>query len=206
MAKGLGGARLLLLGLSACGGLVRGKSDEELPAPSSQTPTPKQNEGGASGDGDSADPPAATGNGDVADPQGATGTGDISEPRAAPGDSPDERDRQTRCALPFDSGACNVMRRVYTVIDGVCVPAAYGGCGGNENRFTTLEECVATCEGPPREPCSVGDDARKICVECAATGGSARFETICTRRCSRRSPCRAGFTCVDNLCEPPACL
>jgi len=110
------------------------------------------------------------------------------------------------CSLPFDPGACNVLERVYTAVDGACVPAAYGGCGGNDNRFSTFEECVATCEGTPRKDCSVAYDAARVCVACAPTGGCLRYETICSRECKNETQCtEPGFACIDHRCQPPPC-
>src|SRR5688572_3328720 len=61
------------------------------------------------------------------------------------------------CLLPFDSGPCEAAIPVFALVNGTCVPRVYGGCDGNANRFFTLEECMATCEGRPAAlPCPTG--------------------------------------------------
>lgn len=62
------------------------------------------------------------------------------------------------CALPADAGPCDgfVPRWRYDSETGTCTRFAYGGCGGNANNFTTLEEClgagcVSPCELPAEE-------------------------------------------------------
>lgn len=55
------------------------------------------------------------------------------------------------CELPFEGGDCDGAFPVYfhNPDTGMCEAQVYGGCGGNENRFSTLEECEATCGGAP---------------------------------------------------------
>ncbi len=51
------------------------------------------------------------------------------------------------CGLPLDGGDCDGYAEVYgyDVAQGACVPFVYGLCGGNENRFDTLEACESAC-------------------------------------------------------------
>src|SRR5262245_672461 len=53
------------------------------------------------------------------------------------------------CSWPLESGACDAYFRAYgfSTATGNCQPFIYGGCGGNENRFSTLAECEARCGG-----------------------------------------------------------
>jgi len=53
------------------------------------------------------------------------------------------------CALPIDSGPCQGFFPSFgfSTADGNCQPFTYGGCGGNDNRFSTLAECEAKCGG-----------------------------------------------------------
>ncbi len=68
-----------------------------------------------------------------------------------------------RCLLPFDPGPCDGSVRVFAFVNGACVQQGYGGCQGNANRFSTLEECLATCEGrPDPRPCPTGRVVREI--------------------------------------------
>ncbi|XP_064484446.1 BPTI/Kunitz domain-containing protein-like [Ornithodoros turicata] len=58
--------------------------------------------------------------------------------------------RVDTCKLPADKGRCFAYFRrfFYNAATGKCEKFIYGGCGGNANRFITLEECEAAC--PPR--------------------------------------------------------
>ncbi|XP_077564783.1 mambaquaretin-2-like [Haemaphysalis longicornis] len=56
-------------------------------------------------------------------------------------------DRPAVCYLPPHSGLC-IARYPSFFFDnstGTCREFTYGGCRGNENRFSTLEECVRVC-------------------------------------------------------------
>ena len=59
------------------------------------------------------------------------------------------------CSLPSDTGDCRAYNPSYYFNAGLkrCVSFIYGGCGGNENRFTTLDECEERCgRGEDRSP------------------------------------------------------
>ncbi|XP_069402428.1 trophoblast Kunitz domain protein 1-like [Ovis canadensis] len=51
------------------------------------------------------------------------------------------------CVEPKFVGVCNgsMTRYFYNAQTGHCEMFVYGGCGGNENNFQTLEECMKTC-------------------------------------------------------------
>jgi hypothetical protein len=51
------------------------------------------------------------------------------------------------CRLPADGGECggSELRWYYNPALLMCMPFAYGGCQGNENRFLTELECVDIC-------------------------------------------------------------
>ncbi|XP_060859868.1 papilin isoform X4 [Metopolophium dirhodum] len=52
-----------------------------------------------------------------------------------------------KCFLPQDRGNCSNMssKYFYDRQDGVCKPFMYGGCGGNDNRFDSKQECERQC-------------------------------------------------------------
>ncbi|XP_077584107.1 carboxypeptidase inhibitor SmCI-like [Stigmatopora nigra] len=60
------------------------------------------------------------------------------------------------CALKEDPGSCRALRDRYffDVDTGRCEHFEYGGCGGNENNFETLEACREMCVvSADKNPC-----------------------------------------------------
>ncbi|CAH8481799.1 unnamed protein product [Schistosoma turkestanicum] len=51
------------------------------------------------------------------------------------------------CALPMKKGYClqNKPRFYYSSAEKKCLPFTFKGCGGNENRFHTKEQCEKFC-------------------------------------------------------------
>ncbi|KAL1787078.1 tissue factor pathway inhibitor isoform X1 [Sigmodon hispidus] len=62
-------------------------------------------------------------------------------------EGPSMKPKHTFCAMKADDGPCKAMIRSYffNIFTQQCEKFIYGGCGGNENRFHTLEECRETC-------------------------------------------------------------
>ncbi|CAG9794454.1 unnamed protein product [Diatraea saccharalis] len=56
--------------------------------------------------------------------------------------------KEDRCNHQIDAGLCygNVPVYAFDSNTGSCTDLAYGGCGGNDNNFKTLEECRSACE------------------------------------------------------------
>jgi len=54
-----------------------------------------------------------------------------------------------KCGLPLVKGACKKFLPKYgfNTATSRCEKFIYGGCGGNDNKFNTLEECVNLCGG-----------------------------------------------------------
>ena len=52
------------------------------------------------------------------------------------------------CKLPKKVGICKALipKFFFNVSTGECEEFMYGGCGGNENNFDSLEECQTTCQ------------------------------------------------------------
>ncbi|KAG8131486.1 putative Kunitz-type serine protease inhibitor spermatin protein [Naja naja] len=53
------------------------------------------------------------------------------------------------CELPAAKGRCNayITAFYYNPDSRRCKKFTYGGCGGNANRFRTIDECNRTCVG-----------------------------------------------------------
>ncbi|XP_012946540.1 papilin [Aplysia californica] len=53
------------------------------------------------------------------------------------------------CDMPQDTGPCRayLQRYFYDPRERACNPFTFGGCGGNENNFMSLEECQKECMG-----------------------------------------------------------
>jgi hypothetical protein len=80
------------------------------------------------------------------------------------GGSAGEPNLPKRCALPPESGPCEayIPSWHHDPETGLCKPFIYGGCGGNTNRFASLEECQRACAGG-----AVDYDACQAPTDCA---------------------------------------
>lgn len=57
-------------------------------------------------------------------------------------------DRQKRCSQRQEAGLCRetLVRFWYNPEQQKCEAFYYSGCGGNENNFQTLRECMKECQ------------------------------------------------------------
>ena len=57
---------------------------------------------------------------------------------------------ERRCSQPVLSGQCraSIPRFYYDQSLGQCQPFLYGGCGGNDNNFATMDQCRRQCQRP----------------------------------------------------------
>lgn len=53
------------------------------------------------------------------------------------------------CTLPPDPGPCKTFMPswFFNSTAGVCAMFIYGGCDGNNNIFTSYDDCQASCNG-----------------------------------------------------------
>jgi hypothetical protein len=76
------------------------------------------------------------------------------------------------CSLPWAGGDCDgaFPRYWHNPASGQCELRSYGGCGGNANRFATLEECTTTCQvgADPRTTCNQATDCELRSAGCCA--------------------------------------
>jgi papilin len=59
---------------------------------------------------------------------------------------------QDICELPIVVGPCEALIASWGFEKGACKEFTYGGCEGNENRFSTKDACKAACGGPADPP------------------------------------------------------
>ncbi|XP_077484626.1 PI-actitoxin-Axm2b-like [Amblyomma americanum] len=65
------------------------------------------------------------------------------------------------CALEPERGLCYAAFTLYyfDAATGTCEEFLYGGCGGNDNRFGSLAECLATCASSATKTTSAARDS-----------------------------------------------
>jgi hypothetical protein len=108
---------------------------------------------------------------------------------------------------PFDAGICDDVIPRFALVDGACVERTYGGCGGNDNNFTTLEACLATCEGRPSpRSCPAERTPATICLACGLGGGCMDGGTVCAKGCSSNADCDGQLTCFEGVCQMVGCV
>ena len=62
------------------------------------------------------------------------------------------QEQTEQCRQPAeDAGECDnwVIRYSFIASDKSCKAYYYGGCGGNDNRFESIEECESKCSSAP---------------------------------------------------------
>lgn len=71
----------------------------------------------------------------------------VSTASAASGIQGPQPEQGDRCQLPKEPGLCLAYfpSYYYNSVLGRCEEFVYGGCGGNENRFDTMESCQLAC-------------------------------------------------------------
>ena len=89
-----------------------------------------------------------------------------------------------------------ITRYYYNQLTGRCETFSYGGCGGNENNFRTLEECEETCRVIEENPCNLVDcEPHTVCV--VNELGAAE----CRLRISPGPPCAVILCHIDSICR-----
>ena len=75
--------------------------------------------------------------------------------------------RTAGCVLPSDPGPCEAYMPMYfhNATSGRCEMFVYGGCQGNDNRFTTLELCQQACGRLLQTPSLLCMPSCVVCVD-----------------------------------------
>ena len=153
----------------ACGGAMSSPAGTDGGAPMSTATT--------GGGGQTAASSGAGGTGTGAVGSGPTGTGTGGTP-VGTGAGGSAAALDPKCLLEPQSGNCRGYIPVYAhdPKTGVCKPFIYGGCGGNVNRFQSLEECQDTCSGgqPDLDDCSATGQCSLVPAGCCSCEGSKR--------------------------------
>jgi hypothetical protein len=178
-------------------------------APDGPRPDAGPNPGGAAG----SVPDASTDAGPISD--GATG------------------DAGTICNLPPETGECDaaITRYFHDPATRTCRAFTYGGCGGNDNNFASIDECTAacaaidTCSLPPESgPCEAaitryyhdpGTDTCRTFTYGGCMGNDNNFanQEECEGTCGATLPsgtaCEVGGTVYpsgsDGIADPQSC-
>jgi hypothetical protein len=122
---------------------------------------------------------------------------EASQPRFCPPPAP-----VLTCEVPLDPGPCDgrFARFGFDPARGACVAFEWSGCGGNENRFATKEDCEAACRPNACEqaidpgPCQAAiprwafDAHQGACVQftwggCESNANNFETQAACERAC-----------------------
>ena len=106
------------------------------------------------------------------------------------------------CTLEAEPGPCrgSFLSYFFNSKSGQCEKFIYGGCGGNENRFSLLKDCLETCgeTEPTENPCNLIDCAPgTTCRVNEETGAGECVEEPTTNPCLV-TLCRPSLVCQVN--------
>jgi len=126
---------------------------------------------------------------------------------------------QNLCELEADEGMCRGYFPMYhfNKATGQCEEFIYGGCGGNGNKFATIDECKSTCAASSNAVCGANQEFQECGTACPLTCDNYNNPPkICTMQCVIGCACQKGYVknaqgeCVrpeqcpsqaQNLCE-----
>ncbi|GFR11833.1 tissue factor pathway inhibitor [Trichonephila clavata] len=100
------------------------------------------------------------------------------------------------CDLPAETGRCfGYFQRYYFDKEAKqCKKFVFGGCGGNENNFKTLEECQGTCGNRAEQVCGVNEQFNGCGTDCPLTCDNYDNPPIfCNKMCRIGCECKKGF-------------
>ena len=133
---------------------------------------------------------------------GASTSGGASMSSATTGNGGSPPDR---CQLPILGGSCMAYfpSYGYSAETGRCESFVYGGCDGNDNRFETLDECLAACDPNGRSACETTPDCT-IDHGCCGFCGTASVDQLIAVNVNYASYNSTECGLVDcEYCEPP---
>jgi hypothetical protein len=112
------------------------------------------------------------------------------------------------CNSIFDAGSGSGTVQVFwhDPISQACLPRAYNGTGGNDNRFNAQAACEAHCGTPAASNCATDRTWQAVCTRCGGleSGCSARAQA-CAKPCTADVDCASdsvGTKCgMNQVCE-----
>jgi hypothetical protein len=135
-------------------------------------------------------------------PTGAGGSGGTGGSAGSGGNSP----LPERCKLPSESGPCRASITAYyhDSRTGLCTPFTYGGCEGNANRFATMGECQAACNGgaPDMDRCQQPYECTLAPNGCCGDCGDGTAQSFVALNRSQLSAYPAARGCSGVACGP----
>jgi Kunitz/Bovine pancreatic trypsin inhibitor domain len=115
---------------------------------------------------------------------GAAGVGIAGNASGSTGSSGPGGSSSEPCSLPADPGSCGEASIAwwYNPATGICEPFTYGGCGGNDNRFSSSAICSRICGGVTIDGCVSPADCVITTPGCCAPCDANETQLIAINR------------------------